>query len=301
MSSFLCCLAHPSLSIDTLTETGLKILHELLHHLLRAFWEIALAVDATECLAQLSINLSSSTLPQRIILLTATHSLAEEFETGFANLIAEIRSRTTDDVPLHQSLQCACTFCSSHLVITGEESRLTYDHLLEIFALDSLGVGKCLERNVRIILLEFCQGHLVVVGLRITKFGTTLRESSERCFVKEYGRSLLGSFISRETIELEHLAEVSLISLTDSYGCSIVVEVIILGTESKTALHQVVDVHGYVLLIGSETCAIAQTETHPCILNLKLLKLVLGLGSFYLIHQRLYRSDSSLVAAVNIH
>ena len=133
------------------------------------------------------------------------------------------------------------------------------------------------------------------------RFGTALRESSERCFVKEYGRSLLGSFISRETIELEHLAEVRLISLTDSYGCSIVVEVIILGTESKTALHQVVDVHGYVLLIGSETCAIAQAEPHPCILNLKLLKLVLGLGSFYLIHQRLYWSDSSLVAAVNIH
>ena len=301
VGSFLCSIAHPGLSIDTLTEADLKILHECLHHLLRAFWEIALTVDATERLAQLSLNLNSSALPKRIILLTATHNLTEEFETGFANLIAEVRSRTTDDVPLHQSLQCACTFCSCHLVITGKESRLTYDHLLEIFALDSLGVGKCLERNVRIILLEFCQGHLVVVGLRITKFGTALRESSERCFVKEYGRSLLGSFISRETIELEHLAEVRLISLTDSYGCSIVVEVIILGTESKTALHQVVDVHGYVLLIGSETCAIAQAEPHPCILNLKLLKLVLGLGSFYLIHQRLYWSDSSLVAAVNIH
>ena len=174
MSSFLSSLAHPGLSIDTLTETDLKILHEGLHHLLRAFWEIALAVDAAERLTQLSLYLSSSTLPQRIILLAATHSLAKEFETGFANLIAEIRSRTTDDVPLHQSLQCACTFCSCHLVITGEESRLTYDHLLEIFALDSLGVGKCLERNVRIILLEFCQGHLVVVGLRITKFGTAL-------------------------------------------------------------------------------------------------------------------------------
>ena len=174
VSSFLCSIAHPGLSIDTLTEADLKILHECLHHLLRAFWEIALAVDATECLAQLSLNLSSSALPKRIILLTATHSLAEEFETGFANLIAEIRSRTTDDVPLHQSLQCACTFCSCHLVITGEESRLTYDHLLEIFALDSLGVGKCLKRNVRIILLEFCQGHLVVVCLRITKFGTAL-------------------------------------------------------------------------------------------------------------------------------
>ena len=119
--------------------------------------------------------------------------------------------------------------------------------------------------------------------------------------MKEYGRSLLSSFISRETVELEHLAEVSLISLTDSYGCSIVVEVIILGTESKTALHQVVDVHGYVLLIGSKTCAIAQAETHPGILNLELLKFVLGLGSFNLIHQRLNRSDSSLVAAVNIH
>ena len=71
--------------------------------------------------------------------------------------------------------------------------------------------------------------------------------------MKEYGRSLLGSFISRETIELEHLAEVSLISLTDSYSCSIVVEVIILCTESKTALHQDVDVHSYVLLIGIET------------------------------------------------
>ena len=301
VSSFLCYIAHPGLSIDTLTEADLKILHECLHHLLRAFWEIALAVDATECLAQLSLYLSSSALPKRIILLTATHSLAEEFETGFANLIAEIRSRTTDDVPLHQSLQCACTFCSSHLVITGEESRLTYDHLLEIFALDSLGVGKCLERNVRIILLEFCQGHLVVVCLRITKFGAALRESSERCFVKEYGRSLLCSIFGRETVELEHLFEVSLISLTDGYGCSIVVEVIILCTESKTALHQVVDVHGYVLLIGSETCAIAQAKTHPSILNLEFLKFVLGLGSFNLIHQRLYRSDSSLVAAVNIH
>ena len=119
--------------------------------------------------------------------------------------------------------------------------------------------------------------------------------------MKEYGRSLLGSIFGRETVELEHLFEVSLISLTDGYGCCIVVEVIILCTESKTALHQVVDVHGYVLLIGSETCAIAQAKTHPSILNLEFLKFVLGLGSFNLIHQRLYRSDSSLVAAVNIH
>jgi len=51
VGSFLCSIAHPGLSIDTLTEADLKILHECLHHLLRAFWEIALTVDATERLA----------------------------------------------------------------------------------------------------------------------------------------------------------------------------------------------------------------------------------------------------------
>ena len=106
VSSFLCSIAHPGLSIDTLTEADLKILHECLHHLLGAFWEIALAVDATERLAQLSLYLSSSALPKRIILLTATHSLAEEFETGFANLIAEVRSRTTDDLHILQLPPC---------------------------------------------------------------------------------------------------------------------------------------------------------------------------------------------------
>ena len=55
------------------------------------------------------------------------------------------------------------------------------DHDLEQMYLDSFLKLACLEgadieetRNVRIVLLEFCQGHLVVVCLRITKFGTAL-------------------------------------------------------------------------------------------------------------------------------
>ena len=89
-----CCLgsiAHPGLCIDTLTETYLKIFYQFQHDLLGRLWEVALAVHTTERFAQLSFYLTGSTLPKRIILLTATHCLAEEIKVSLTDLICKIR------------------------------------------------------------------------------------------------------------------------------------------------------------------------------------------------------------------
>ena len=235
-----------------------------------------------------------------MVFLSATHGLAEEIEVCLSDLIGEISRRAADDTPLHQCLQGLSILSSSNLVVTSHECRLTHNHLLDIFTLDALAVSQCLERDVWIILLELLQAHLVVVSLWVTEFGTALGDSSKTGLVEEYLLCLLGSIGSREAIELEHLCHVGLESLTDSYGSSIVVEVIILGTESQATLHHIVDVHGNVLLVSTETGTETYAQALHGILHLQFLELSLVLGSCNLVEERLYRSNALLVAAVDI-
>ena len=222
-----------------------------------------------------------------MVFLSATHGLAEEIEVCLTDLIGEISRRAADDTPLHQCLQGLSILSSSNLVVTSHECRLTHNHLLDIFTLDALAVSQCLERDVWIILLELLQAHLVVVSLWVTEFGTALGDSSKTGLVEEYLLCLLGSIGSREAIELEHLCHVGLESLTDSYGSSIVVEVIILGTESQATLHHIVDVHGNVLLVSTETGTETYAQALHGILHLQFLELSLVLGSCNLVEERL--------------
>ena len=96
--------------------------------------------------------------------------------------------------------------------------------------------------------------------------------------------------------------------LSDFYKLAIDVDrrnkegiVIILGAKGETALREIVDVLSDILLVGTETSTIAYSESHPGILDLQLLQVGLGLGSSYLVEQRLYGSYALLVAAVQTH
>ena len=80
---------------------------------------------------------------------------------------------------------------SIELVDASEEGRLTHDHLLDIFALDALGIAESLQWNVRIVLLELLEGHLIVVGLRIAQLGAALRDEGDAGLVLEDALSIL--------------------------------------------------------------------------------------------------------------
>ena len=118
--------------------------------------------------------------------------------------------------------------------------------------------------------------------------------------MEEYLLSLLLSIGSRESVELEHLGDVLLVCLTDGYCGSIVVEIIILGTEGQAALEHIEDVHGYVLLVGCEVRTVIHAETQGCILDLQFLQISLGLCCSEFCEQRLHGCDAFLVAAVGI-
>ena len=171
---------------------------------------------------------------------------------------------------------------------------------MHILALDALAIGQGLERYVGIVFTELLESHLVVVGLWVTKLGAALGNKGKTGFVQEDGLCILDSIGCRETIELEHLGKICLVSLTDGHSGGIVVEVIILGAKGETALREIVNVLSDILLVGTETSTIAYSESHPGILDLQLLQVGLGLGSSYLVEQRLYGSYALLVAAVDI-
>src|SRR5574344_640510 len=122
------CIAHPCLSIDTLSKTYLKILYELCHHLLRRLWEETLRIHTAKSFAHLCFYLICSTLPKRIILFTATHCLTKEIEVCFTDFIRKIASTVLNNIPLHKSLDLVGCLQRHQLVKTSHKCRLTNNH-----------------------------------------------------------------------------------------------------------------------------------------------------------------------------
>ena len=118
--------------------------------------------------------------------------------------------------------------------------------------------------------------------------------------MEEHLLCLLLSIGSREAVELEHLGDVLLVSLTNGHGGCIVVQIVIFGTEGQAALEHVEDVHGYVLLVGCEVRTVIYAETPVSILQLQFLQICLGLCSSEFGEHRLNWCDAFLVAAVGI-
>ena len=75
---------------------------------------------------------------------------------------------------------------------------------------------------MRIVSLKLLDGHLVVVGLYITKLGIVLGNESQCCLIAHDEVSILLSLSLREAVELEHLGDVLLESVAD-FSCSLIV------------------------------------------------------------------------------
>ena len=65
-----------------------------------------------------------------------------------------------------------------------------------------------------------------------------------------------------------------------------VVEVIMVGRESKTGVDEVVDVDGEVVVMGRERCGIGEGEGDGWIVKVKVVKVVVGVGRLYVMDER---------------
>ena len=215
-------LAHPVLCLDTFSQTCLKVLHQLLHTSLRLCREILLAIHLAKRLAQNAVYLWCSTLPEWQHLGTSAHCLAIEIEVSAYDLVAKIRCRTADYVPLNISLELCCALCSDELIYACEEVWLTNYEFCEAvvgnaFSLELLG-----KTDMRIVSLKLLDGHLVVVSLYITKLSIVLGNESQCSLIAHDEVSILLSLSLWETVELEHLSDVLLESVAD-FCCSLIV------------------------------------------------------------------------------
>ena len=83
------------------------------------------------------------------------------------------------------------------------------------------------------------------------------------------------------------------------HGSLVVVQVIVFLSERQSTLDEIEDVHGDILLVGTEI-ARKHAIAHPGIFLLQRLQVGFVCAAFYLVEQRLYGSYALLVAAVDI-
>ena len=174
MGGSLCRVAHPSLGINALTKTELQILHQIKHDLLGRFGEELFSIHPPESFAHLRLHLIGGTLPERVVLLTATHGFPEKVEIGFPNFIGQIAGRIHNNVPLHGGPQFISRCKSGNFVQTGHKLRLTNNQFLDVVMLYAFGFRQSRKWNIGIVGLKFFEGHLVVISLRVAQFGHTL-------------------------------------------------------------------------------------------------------------------------------
>ena len=99
---------------------------------------------------------------------------------------------------------------ADELVQAFHECWLTYNHLLDVLFLDTLGIGQFLEGDVGIVRLELLQCHLVVVGLRVAQLGAALGNEGQRWSRCGRWRHASGQPASVKSKELEHAHDVLL-------------------------------------------------------------------------------------------
>ncbi len=294
-------VAHPFLRVDALAEGHLQVLHERFHLLFRGGREVAVAIHLAEGLAHCALHLVRGALPERIVLFAARHRLAEEVEVGLANLVGEQSGGSRNHVPLHVGAQVVGGHGGHQLVGSFDELGLSDDDFLHILALDALGVGHLLKREVGQQRLHLGQRHLVVVGLRVAQLGAALGNQRQRGLEAEHGVALGLGLLFRESEELEHAGNVLLVGLADFHGGLVVVQIIVFLPQRQAALVDVQNVHRDVLLVGSKSVAKRHAIALGSVFQLYFRERVLRLGGLHLVEQRLHGCDALAVTAVGIH
>ena len=213
-----------------------------------------------------------------MVLLTTRHHLTKELEVGLANGIVQATSRTQDNAPLHHVAKGSGLHRGQDLVGTLHEGWLTNNHLLHELTLQSLSVHQLLQLQVGILLIKLLQGHLIIVGLRVTKFGTALRNLSQFQLQREDILHLLRSCRLTKAISLEHSDNVLLI-LISNLGCSLIIlQVVILHAEGQSALVHTENILRSILLVGTQSGSIELHVTILSHLHLDSEELLHGLG-----------------------
>ena len=186
------------------------------------------------------------------------------------------------------------------VIAIGKELGLPDDKILNVLALHTLGVGKLLEHQIGVVLLEFLERHLVIVGLRIAELHIALREQRQHGLNLEDAVGLGGCLSLSESIETEHAGNVLLEGCTDGHSGRVVVHIPVLLAERQTALTHVHNVVDHILLVGSEARGILHAVAEGCILELQLMECIERGSRLNLIEQWLDGGDTLLVAAVDV-
>ena len=154
--------------------------------------------------------------------------LAVEVEVCLAHGIAQTTGSTVHLSPLHHVAVFGNGHRGEELVGSLHEGGLTNHHLLDVLALDALGIHLLLQLQVRIVGDKLTQRHLVVVGDGVTQFGTRLRRLGEgRLHAHDVLHLLLGSaFLEAE--ELEHADNVALVAFANLLRGLVVLQIVVL-------------------------------------------------------------------------
>ena len=144
------------------------------------------------------------------------------------------------------------------------------------------------------------QGHLVIVGLRVTQLCHALRHQCQQCLLTEHSLCLGFGRGFAESVESKHTGDVLFVGITDGHSGSIVVQIIVFLSQCESTLHQVEDIHGHILFVGTEVRAKLDTITLIGIFQLQAADIGQRACTLNLVEYWFYRCDTLAVAAIHI-
>ena len=224
-----------------------------------------------------------------------------EIETLCGSRITQIVGCIGDDAPLYHITELSRFDAAHQFIGTIEEVWLSYNHILQVLAVDALGFHQLLQREVRITSLELLQGHLIIVGLRVAEFCARPADLGQFRLDFHHVLHLLGCCTLTEAEKLEHLDNVRLKGLTDSRRCLIVIQIVFLLSERETTLIDVQDILRSVLVVSTKTRIEELLRAIRRQLQQDVLQLLVALGSFQALDKRHHWVHTFLITTVDIH
>ena len=177
--------------------------------------------------------------------------------------------------------------------------RLAYDDFFHILQAQSRQISVPVES--RIILLQFFEGHLIVVGMRVTQFRSRTESFGKTGFhIHHYLHTFLGGrFI--KACQLVHLLYMVTESITDFSGRFIVFQVIFTLAHAQACLIGLYSIHATIHLIGTYIYHIVGNDTLFLHFAQQCIKFFFVFQGRQLLEFRLDRSHTVLVQFHAIH
>ena len=215
-------------------------MHQVEHTLLARSGEILLHIEFTDGLSHNAAHQTHGTLPTGRVLQGTAHHTAQ-LEGLSTESIAQLTAGTGDDLDLGIGLQIIEGRLCQHLLHLMDSFRLTYVN--EVECRESAQQEHISPIDARIIHHQLRVGYLVVVRIDITQLHSALTGLGDTRLNGHHGFHLLLGHSLIIAYELIEVGQIGLVSLTDTDGLLVIVQIIVLRTQSESALTNTYKVH----------------------------------------------------------